>query len=44
MRNVFVTSLTCFETIQRLNALPELWDKMGEIMQIIIYYGDQIRL
>ena len=21
-------------------ALPEIWDKMAEIMQIIIHYGD----
>ena len=24
--------------------LPEIWDKMAEIMQIIIHYGDKIRL
>ena len=25
-------------------SLPEIWDKMAEIMLIIIHYGDQIRL
>ena len=29
---------------ERFFALPEIWDKMAEIIQITIQYGDQIQL
>ena len=32
------------EGLRQNITLPEIWDKMAEIMQIIIHYGDQIRL
>ena len=32
------------EDLNKFLTLPEIWDKMAEIMQIIIHYGDQIRL
>ena len=32
------------DTRNIIETLPEIWDKMAEIMQIIIHYGGQIRL
>ena len=41
-RTVFTAIVVHF--FRPFHALLEIWDKMAEIMQITIQYGDQIRL
>ena len=42
--NCVVSSCTRAASACDVLALPEIWDKMAEIRQISIQYGDQIRL